>query len=270
MKKRIPFFAGNWKMNKGPSETERFIRELATAIVGDEAVFGAVKANEIEIGVFPPFVSLERAKSAIESANALISLGAQNMHWEDSGAFTGEVSGTMIKETGCKYVILGHSERRHIFGETDDMIEMKMRKAIALGIKPVLCVGETLEERDKGMTESVVEGQLKEAFKALGTPQSFEIGIVIAYEPVWAIGTGRKASDEDAQRVCAFIRSFLESNFGSHVAQAVRILYGGSVKPDNAMGLMSQQDIDGALIGGASLDVSSFIGIIKNGMASNA
>jgi len=267
MKKRIPFFAGNWKMNKGPSETEKFVKQLISAIAGDDAICNALKANEIEVGIFPPFVSLERANSAIKSADVLISLGAQNMHWEDSGAFTGEVSGVMIKETGCKYVILGHSERRHIFGETDDVIEMKIRKAVTLGLKPILCVGETLEERDKGITESVVERQLKEALKALKTHQTFETGIVIAYEPVWAIGTGRKASDEDAQKVCAFIRSFLENNFGSCVAQEVPILYGGSVKPDNAKGLMSQKDIDGALIGGASLEVESFLGIITNGMS---
>lgn len=264
MVNRVPLLAGNWKMNKGPLEAENFVKDLASTIHDNESLSKAVKARIVEIGVFPPFVSLERAKKGIFISGIPMSLGAQNMHWEDNGAFTGEVSGEMLKEVGCKYVILGHSERRHIFREINEMIGKKMKKALSIGLKPILCVGETLEERDGGITESVVEEQLEEAFRGLTGPLNQEGNVIIAYEPVWAIGTGRKASDEDAQRMCLFIRKFIGDKFGSTAAQNVRILYGGSVKPDNTKGLMSQTDVDGALIGGASLDVESFLGIVKN------
>lgn len=262
--RRVPFLAGNWKMHKGPKETKEFIVELFAAIAKDTSLKGFLKENKVELGIFPPFVSLETAGREIASADISLSLGAQNMHWEDSGAFTGEIAGKMLMEVGCKYVILGHSERRHIFGESDETIGKKMNKALEIGLKPVLCVGETLEERDEGITETVVKRQLEEALRSLREHENIKDNIVIAYEPVWAIGTGRKANDEDAQSVCAYIRKFIEERFGSTAAEGIRILYGGSVKPDNAKGLMEQKDIDGALIGGASLDVGSFLEISRN------
>lgn len=215
--------------------------------------------TQTEVIVCPPFTSLETATTLLKGSK--IKLGAQNMHYEENGAFTGEVSASMLKSVGCKFVILGHSERRTIFGETDEVINLKIKKAIASGLKPIFCVGETLEERENGLTEKVVETQIKNGLK--GIPESDLSELIVAYEPVWAIGTGKTASPEQAQEVHKFIRNLIKSQFSSNLAENIVIQYGGSVKPENAAELFSQQDIDGGLIGGASLKASSFMAIVN-------
>lgn len=250
---RTPFVAGNWKMNMLQSTGVELARALA-----------AVKpAGQVEVAVCPPFVYLASVKQAISSSH--VKLGAQNVYFEAKGAFTGEISCEMLKDVGCEYVILGHSERRHILGETDKMINAKVKAAIGAGLKPILCVGELLEERDANKTESVIETQLTGGLEGLTADQLKEL--VIAYEPVWAIGTGRTASPEQAQDVHQFIRNWLIGKFGNGFAQSVRIQYGGSVKGDNAAQLMSKPDVDGALVGGASLKADDFLKIIDGALA---
>ncbi|MBM7856106.1 triosephosphate isomerase [Desulfohalotomaculum tongense] len=246
---RQQIIAGNWKMNKTTAQAVEFARELKQSIDNNVPV---------EVVICPPFTAL--APLAEELKGSGIALGAQNMHWEDQGAFTGEISAPMLKELGCRYVILGHSERRQYFGETDAGVNKKVKAALEHGLIPIVCVGETLEQREAGVTEQTVAGQLKGALA--GLEQEQVAGLVIAYEPVWAIGTGRTASDQDAQQVNNFIRKVIAEEYGAAAAEAVRIQYGGSVKPANARGLLSQPDIDGALVGGASLKVEDFKGII--------
>lgn len=242
--------AGNWKMHKTITEAVSFVQELKQKAA----------ATPVEVVVCPPFTALAAVSEAIKGSN--IRLAAQNMHWEKQGAFTGEISPVMLKELGVAYVVLGHSERRQYFGETDESVNQKAQAALEHGLIPIVCVGETLEQREAGATEQVVAGQTKGALAGLSAEQV--AGLVIAYEPVWAIGTGKTASDEDAQQVNAYIRQVVSDQFGAATAAAVRIQYGGSVKPSNARGLMSQPDIDGALVGGASLKVEDFAGIIEN------
>ncbi len=216
--------------------------------------------TEYEVVVCPPFTALERVKKVLEGTP--IRLGAQNMYFEEKGAFTGEISPVMLKDIGVEYVIIGHSERRHIFGETDEMISKKVLKALEHNLIPILCVGEKLDEREDGKTEVVVERQL---MSAVGNLDPADIRkVVIAYEPVWAIGTGRNATPQQAQEVHKFIRTKLAEKFGEEIASSVTILYGGSVKPHNVYELTKEEDVDGALVGGASLSAESFIGIIKN------
>lgn len=230
-----------------------------------EAVNFAVdlKSGELPSGcqviICPPFTALA-AVSQI-TAGSPIGLGAQNMHQEKEGAYTGEISPDMLKDAGCQYVILGHSERRQFFGETSQGVNAKVFAALANGLIPIVCVGESLSEREAGNTEKVVAGQVKESLAGIDPRQAQKI--LVAYEPVWAIGTGKTASASDAQQVNGLIRALLEEMFGREASQAVRILYGGSVKPDNTAGLMQQPDIDGALVGGASLKAESFAAIIK-------
>lgn len=254
--------AGNWKMNKGPAETTAFLKDLQNGLDNYSKGKDAVQKGKVDVLFFPPFLSLPSAFSLREQGNSLWDFGAQNCHWEPSGAFTGEIAVGMLKETGCNYVIIGHSERRHIFGEPDDFMEKKVHSVLKEGLRPVLCVGETLEERDSGQTFAVVDRQLISALSGL-TADQVGTDVIIAYEPVWAIGTGKTASDADAQDVCRHIRNVISERFGKETAEAVRILYGGSVKPANAKGLLGQPDIDGALIGGAALKVDSFMGILK-------
>lgn len=250
---RVPIIAGNWKMYKTVAEAVAFVRELKEALPG---------GGGVEVVVCPPFTAL--AAVAAELAGNEIALGAQNMYWEESGAYTGEVSPGMLLELGCKYVILGHSERRQYFGETDDKVNRKVGAALTSGLIPIVCVGETLAQREDGVTEKVVRSQT-EGCLANFTPEQVA-GLVVAYEPVWAIGTGRTASEEDAQQVNGYIRSVIAEKFGVEAAQEVRIQYGGSVKPANAAGLMVQPDIDGALVGGASLKVADFAGIVRESL----
>jgi triosephosphate isomerase len=245
---RRALIAGNWKMHRTAAQARGLAEELK----------GLVASASADVVVCPTFTSLQAVGEALEGSS--ISLGAQNMHWEQEGAFTGEVSAAMILTIGCTYVILGHSERRQYFAETDADVNRKLAAALDAGLKPIVCVGETLEQRDSGQMESVVLGQVKAALD--GIPAEAIPGIALAYEPIWAIGTGRTATPAQAEEVHLLIRQFLRSNCGDQVADAVRIQYGGSVKPDNALELFSQANIDGGLIGGASLKAESFAAIV--------
>lgn len=247
---RKPIVAGNWKMNKTVAEAGELVAQILRD-VGD--------TQGVDVVLCPPFTALAAVSEAIASTG--LDLGAQNMHWESDGAYTGEVAPTMLRELFCHYVILGHSERRTYFGETDEIVNRKTLAALQANLHPIVCVGETLEQREAGETETVVEEQVRNSLagvEAAALPK-----LVVAYEPVWAIGTGRTATPEQAQEVHALIRAVLTSLGGKDAADSVRIQYGGSMKPANAVELMSQPDIDGGLIGGAALDARSFIDIIR-------
>lgn len=244
--------AGNWKMNKDLSGTIELISAIKNELSKSD--------TSTEVIVCPPFTSLETASTLLKGSS--IKLGAQNMHYEDSGAFTGEISAEMLKSVGCQYVILGHSERRTLFGESDEMINKKIKKAVSAGLKPIFCVGETLEERESGSTEKVVETQIREGLSGLNESELSEL--IIAYEPVWAIGTGKTANPQQAQDVHQFIRNLISELFSNNFAENLVIQYGGSVKPDNAAELFSQPDIDGGLIGGASLKADAFLAIVNS------
>lgn len=247
---RAPFIAGNWKMNCDPERAAALCRELVAQSGG---------WPRADVAVFPPFVSIPAAAGALKGS--AIGLGAQNMHEAESGAFTGEVSGSMLLTAGCEFVILGHSERRQLFGESDPGINRKLLAALTVGLKPIVCVGETLQDRESGRTEPVVEKQLAGGLK--GLTESQLLNTTLAYEPVWAIGTGRVATLEQAGEVHRFIRGWIGKTFSRDAAEAIRIQYGGSVKPDNAAALLADPDIDGALVGGASLKADQFGGIIQ-------
>jgi triosephosphate isomerase len=247
---RRPVIAGNWKMFKTASETRAFFAAFKPLVAS---------TTHCDIVVAPPFTSLHAAAESASGTN--IGISAQNMHYEKQGAFTGEVSAPMLLEAGCRYVILGHSERRHIFGETDAMVAKKTAAALDAGLIPIVCVGETLDERNANHTESVLARQFSGGFGAL-TDEQFS-RILLAYEPVWAIGTGRTATPEIAADAHRFLRDQAASRFTSDRAADLRILYGGSVKPDNIRGLMAQLEIDGALVGGASLEPASFASIVN-------
>ncbi len=250
LKERRPIIAGNWKMFKTVPEAVSFAQELKGATVG---------LTGIEVAVCPPFTALVPLAIALQGTD--IAAGAQDVYWEDKGAFTGEISPVMLKDAGCRYVIIGHSERRQFFGETDETVNRKVRAVLPHGLIPIMCVGERLEEREAGVTREVVHNQTVAGLAGLAPEQV--AGLVIAYEPVWAIGTGKTASEEDAQQVIGYIRAMIKDLYGGDAAGRVRIQYGGSVKPGNTAGLMAMPDIDGALVGGASLAVESFLGIIK-------
>ena len=248
---RRKVIAGNWKMNNDLKETQNLLSKLTSGISMDNL--------NCDVIVCPAFTSLLEAYTLLKDTK--IKLGAQNMYFETSGAFTGEISASMLKSVGCEYVILGHSERRTIFGETDELINNKIKKANASGLKPIFCVGELLEEREAGITDKVIEKQIKSGLKDIS---SEEMGnVIIAYEPVWAIGTGKTASPEQAQEVHKFIRSLINEKYGDSISDKIVIQYGGSVNNKNAKELLSQKDIDGALVGGASLKADSFIDIIQ-------
>ncbi|MBD3367830.1 MAG: triose-phosphate isomerase [Candidatus Eisenbacteria bacterium] len=249
---RRPIVAGNWKLHKNAGETRETIRELASNV-------DAAGGTSAEIVVCPPFTSLSAAVEAARGSDILI--GAQNVSSESSGAFTGEVASEMLEDLGVSYVIIGHSERRWVFGETDDMVNAKLRKVLDGDLVPIVCVGERLEDREGGRTEEVVRTQVTSALK--GISEDAAVRVVIAYEPVWAIGTGRTATPEQADEVHRLIRDLIRANFGGCVADGVRILYGGSVKPGNAGEILSQNDVDGVLVGGASLEAVSFARIIE-------
>ena len=251
MTHRRTIVAGNWKMNLDRAKA----RDLATAVAAR-----AAEAGTTELVLCPPAVYVETVAAALGGSSP-VALGAQNMHDQSSGAFTGEVAPPMLLDLGCRYVILGHSERRTLFGETDAVVNAKTRAALAAGLTPIVCVGETLEEREGGRTAAVVTTQVQGSLAGL-TPADLE-KIVVAYEPVWAIGTGRVATPQQAQEVHALIRGLLGGLASAAVAAKVRIQYGGSVKPDNAADLAVQPDIDGALVGGASLKADDFLGIAK-------
>ncbi|MDT8318838.1 MAG: triose-phosphate isomerase [bacterium] len=247
---RTPIIAGNWKMNTTPSEGTRLAEELSKLLPDTEGV---------DVVIAPPHTHLFSVNEVIKGGP--IKLAAQNIHFKESGAFTGEISAQMIKDIGCEYVIIGHSERRQFFSETDQSVNDKTGAALNCGLKPIVCVGESLEERESGKALDVILKQLEGGLKDL--PKELSMAIIVAYEPVWAIGTGKTATDEQAEEVHRFIRETLEKIFGREVSSATRILYGGSVKLDNIDGLMAQPNIDGALVGGASLKAETFKNIIR-------
>ncbi len=247
---RLPFIAGNWKMNKTVREAVDLVRELKTAISG---------AGGVEIAVAPPFTALFAVHREIEGSP--IRLAAQNLYWEEKGAFTGEISPIMLKEAGCHYVIIGHSERRQYFGETDESVNRRIKAALSQSLKVIFCIGETLQEREGEKTFSVLETQMEGGLKELGPGQIRNM--VIAYEPVWAIGTGKTATPRQAEEVHSFIRMKLEKIYSREVSEEIRIQYGGSVTPENIRRLMEQPNIDGALVGGASLKADSFSKIVR-------
>ncbi len=247
---RRPLIAGNWKMNAGGQDG---------CALADGVAKGSREADRVDVIIAPPNTVLAAAAHVLDEAKSRVEIAGQNMHAEASGAFTGETSGGMLRECGARWVILGHSERRQLFGETDEVVARKVGTAMAMGLRPIACVGETLEQREAGTTLEIVERQVNAVVEELNKQPGFG---VIAYEPVWAIGTGKVASPEDAQAVHAAIRGLLAKT-SEDLAGATRILYGGSVKADNAEGLLGQEDIDGALVGGASLDATGFGKIIE-------
>ena len=246
---RKKLIAANWKMYKNPEQTREFFRAFLPMIAGHE---------RSEIVVCPPYIDLH---AAVESAQgSAIAVGAQNVYWKEEGAFTGEVSCHMLKSAGCTHVIIGHSERRQFFGETDETVNLKLKAALNSGLTPIVCVGEVLEEREAGLTEDVLRRQCLRAFDAISGERAHKL--VVAYEPVWAIGTGKTATPAMAVEAHLTIRAEVSKSLGDDLARKLRILYGGSVKPENAKALMSEEEIDGALVGGASLDARSFASIV--------
>jgi len=248
---RKPFIAANWKMNKTIGEALEFIKEF-------EISLKEIDTSLVDIVIAPPFTALQALKENIKSD---ISLSAQNMFWEDKGAYTGEISPLMLRDVGCKHVIIGHSERRQYFAETDESINKKLKKALFHGLSPIFCVGETLEQRERGETFDVVRNQIEKGLDGLGEGAMYNI--IIAYEPVWAIGTGKTATPQQAEEVHGAIRALLRETYGKDLSTQAKIIYGGSVTPSNIGDLIRCNNIDGALVGGASLKVDSFSGIIR-------
>ena len=246
---RIPLIAGNWKMFKTVHETIVFTKELRSVLKD---------VTDVEIVVAPPFIAVHAAAEALRNSN--IAVAAQDLYWEREGAFTGEVSAQMIKDAGAEFVIIGHSERRRLFGETDAMVNRKVAAAIGVGLTPIVCVGETLEERERNETLAVLDRQIKDGLDRVTGAQIADL--VVAYEPVWAIGTGRNATAAQAEEAHQHIRQRLKQWFGGDAAEACHVIYGGSVKPDNIAQLIAEPDVDGALVGGASLEIGSFASIV--------
>ncbi len=246
---RKPFIAGNWKMNTDSHSAPDLAKAIADGLDG----------NSVDVAVIAPFIYLQSVAGAISSSN--VSLGAQDVYFEANGAFTGEISTDMLKDVGCNYVLCGHSERRHVIGETDELVNKKVHAAISGGLLPILCVGELLEEREAGKTEQVVTEQIKKGLAGLSAEKV--AAVTLAYEPVWAIGTGKTATSEQAQQVHAMIRKLIAELYDEKTAEEIRIQYGGSAKPENTAELMGQSDIDGLLVGGASLKADSFLAMIK-------
>ena len=249
---RKPLIAGNWKMNMTDGETKQFINDLKCLDISDN----------VEACIISPFTSLKTLTEDLR--NSSISTGAQNMYYEECGAFTGEISPNMLKDLGVDYVIIGHSERRNLFNEDDELLNKKIVSALKHDIKPILCCGENLEHRESNRHEEVVESQIRLDLKGINEKDIMS-KLVIAYEPIWAIGTGKTASSDDAQSMCKFIRNLLSKMYSKDLADSVRIQYGGSVKPENILDIMSKEDIDGALVGGASLEAESFSKLINYG-----
>lgn len=254
MSKRIPFVGGNWKMNTNASEA----RTLTQALVA-----GCSVDSGVEVAIYPPFLYLRELGEVLRESD--ISLGSQDAFYEKNGAFTGEISLEMLKDSAVRTVLTGHSERRHVIGENDTIVNKKTRAVLAAGLQAVLCIGETLEQRENGKTDAINEHQTRAGLSGIGTDMLDRV--VIAYEPVWAIGTGKTATPEDAQNAHAHIRELLASMYDQHAAESIRIIYGGSMKPGNAQELLGMPDIDGGLIGGASLLADDFLSIIHAGMS---
>ena len=254
MAARKPIISGNWKMHHNHFEAIQTVQKLAYRLDKDDY-------EAVDVSVHAPFTDIRSVQTVIESDKMHILIGAQNCHWEDKGAFTGEVAPPMLAKLNVSHVIVGHSERREYFGETDEMVNLKTKAILVQGMTPIVCCGETLEEREAGRAEAKVEGQIRAGLA--GVTNEHVASLVVAYEPIWAIGTGRTATSEDAQNMCAHIRSVVSAEFGAEAGASVRIQYGGSVKPGNIAELMGQPDIDGALVGGASLDADEFAAIVQ-------
>ena len=252
---RLPLISGNWKMHLNHFEAIQQVQKLSYLVTAEDL-------ERVEVSIHPPFTDLRSVQTVLESDDIAMALGAQNCHFETSGAFTGEVSAPMLAKLHVRYVIVGHSERRTLFGETDEIVNRKAQAVIAAGMTPIICVGETLQEREADETETRVGTQLRGALDGFGRDTIAEL--VIAYEPIWAIGTGKVASPDDAQSVCAFLRAQIGAIAGAEAAEQVRIQYGGSVKAANAAELMARPDIDGALVGGASLEAEHFAPIVQH------
>ena len=250
---RKPFVAGNWKMNTDSHSSVDLAKRVAS---GSSQVAG----QGVSVAVCPPFVYLQSVAKALSASS--VAVAAQDIYFEPKGAFTGEISASMLKDIGCTYALCGHSERRHVIGETDELVNKKVAAAIGGGLLPILCVGELLAEREASQTEEVVSRQLKAGLAGLGVEKAS--AVTIAYEPVWAIGTGRTATPQQAQDVHSFVRKLITEFYDNQLAEEIRILYGGSVKPNNSADLMSQPDIDGLLVGGASLSADDFVAIIRS------
>ena len=248
--KRLPIIAGNWKMNKTVGEAVELIRQLKVSVS---------EVKGVEVVVAPPFTDLYAVHKELDGSS--IRLAAQNLYWEEKGAYTGEISSLMLKELGCHYVIVGHSERRQLFGETDETVNKRTKAALSQGLNPIFCMGETLKEREEGRTFTVIHSQLEGGLKGIDGKEIKKV--VIAYEPVWAIGTGKTATPEQAEEVHQFVRQKMEELYTREIAEEIRIQYGGSVTPENVKGLMGQKDIDGALVGGASLKSETFLKIVR-------
>ena len=251
---RTPILAGNWKMHLDHLEAIQLVQQLVYHLEPQDF-------DASEIVVIPPFTSLRSVQTLIEGDKLQVKHGAQNCHWEDKGAFTGEVSPPMLAKLRCSYVVVGHSERRQYFDETDEIVNRKAKAVFAHEMTPIVCVGETLEQREAGEAETVVESQLRGSLAGLTEEQAAEV--VVAYEPVWAIGTGKTATSQDANAMCGHVRRTVQAMYGDEAAEAVRVQYGGSVKPGNVVELMKQPEIDGALVGGASLDAEDFAVICR-------
>ena len=247
---RVPVIAGNWKLFKTAAEGAAFVVDLSHRLG---------RVHGVEVVVAPPFIGLDAAVRATEGS--LITIASQDVFWEEKGAFTGEVAPGMLKSLGVRWAIIGHSERRRLFGESDDDVARKTRAALSAGLLPIVCVGESEAEREEGLTQERLAAQLSLGLELVTAPEAHKV--VVAYEPVWAIGTGKTATPEMAQEACAFVRTRLAEAWGEAEAASVRILYGGSMDPANALGLLTQLDIDGGLVGGASLEVESFAGIVE-------
>jgi triosephosphate isomerase len=247
---RSYIIAGNWKMNKTVAESIALAKEIVAKAKG---------ISKTEVVIAPTFLAAAKVADVIKGSN--VKLAVQDIHWKDQGAYTGKVSVDMVKEIGAEYVIIGHSEQRQYFHETDETVNLKAKKVLGAGLKPIICIGETLDERNGGKLESVLTAQVGGAYKDISSEDALKT--VIAYEPVWAIGTGVVATDEQAQEAQKYVRSLVAKLYGESVAEAIRIQYGGSMKPDNAAGLLAQKDIDGGLIGGAALKSDSFFSIIE-------
>ena len=253
MTMRPPIIAGNWKLNNTISEAVELTSKLKDLLA---------PTNNVDIVVAPPFTALDAVNKVIRDTN--IALAAQDVYWENSGAFTGEVSVPMLKDTGCEYIIVGHSERRQFFKETNENVNQKVNAVLSHGLKPIICVGEQLDDREAGRTEAVIQDHVSGAIENLSSDAV--LSSIIAYEPVWAIGTGKTATPKQAQEVHNYIRTLLMETYSAEIASQVRIQYGGSVKPENAAELMTQPDVDGALVGGASLQAESFTRIVQSAM----
>lgn len=250
---RKPLISGNWKMNHNHFEAIQTVQKLSYLLSANDY-------DAVDVSVHPPFTDLRSVQTVLQSDEIPVALGAQHCHWEAAGAFTGEVAPAMLAKLDVSLVIVGHSERRQLFGETDEVVNKKVKAVVAAGMTPIVCCGEAIEEREAGTTEARVAGQVRAGLAGLSPEQV--ASLVLAYEPIWAIGTGRVATPEDAQAVCSAIRQVVRDDFGNAAADSVRIQYGGSVKPVSAPDLMRQPDVDGALVGGASLDPEEFARIV--------